>query len=320
MNLQLSTILKIKNKPCGINLFDKTLRKYLLKRGIISSCFDIDNIKPSDNGIFLFHYVPSMYVGQTENISNFFLKTKALKLVIIHGAYPNQPFEYLSDTKSPDVQTQLDIISKHSDIIICLSNSTTEILKSWEPTVSKTIETLYHPGLDHTYLITKNTEEQYVFIGGITRPKKDFNSTKHIQLINELAYSGIKVWLHSTIPISINSSLLKVWKYTNNELDRDKWSKTISNASWVLCPYNTKIQTVSGIISESISVGTIVLSTSFPYSLEISKTYLNSIVISDDLNKWSEIILTTNNKITAPNYPDWNTFTFDLLRIIANKI
>ena len=181
----------------------------------------------------------------------------------------------------------------------------------------KLIHTLYHPGLlNNSFIKEPKIKFPYIFLGGIIRPKKDFNSNVQIPLINSLINSNIQVWIHSTRNIQIDSSISSVWKFTTNELSSEKWSEAISNASWVLCPYDTKIQTVSGIIAESISVGTKVLATSFPYSNEMSEKYKDCVIVNDNFNKWPEIILNNLNKILCPKYPNWKDFVIDLLEIV----
>lgn len=321
MKLSISTVLKRKKDACGINLFDRNLRDGLLKMDIKTETFDIESIAYNDSEIYLFHFTPALYVSYTKLIDAFFSKTTAFKIVIIHSVYPNCDFEYCADTFSPDLSQQLNIILNYSDLIITLSDSATSTLKSWMPNISPDlIYTLYHPGLHNKYLISDlKSNEPYVFLGGITRAKKNFYSSEYLQLIESLGYVGIHVWLHSTPNISYDKSVLSVWKFTTNELDLYEWTAAIFNANWVLCPYNTKIQTVSGIISESISVGTRVLATRFPYSIEMSNIYKDYIVINNDFKKWPEIILSNNKKLPPVNYPNWDNFIKDLMNILRSS-
>jgi len=314
------SVLKVKREPCGITLFDMKLRESLYKLGIDSPRFEIENIMPDNYQVCIFHYIPSLYVGSTKMIADFFSITTALKVVIVHGTFPNYDFEYRADTVCPDFYEQLNIIDSYSDVIITLSDSATNALKGWITNTSIDLYTLYHPGLDNNNSFADTSSGQpYVFMGGITRAKKDFYSVEYLQLINSLESAGISVWLHSTTNAPYNSSLPPVWKFTCLQLDWHQWSKAISNATWVLCPYNTKIQTVSGIIAESISAGKMVLATAFPYSIEISCKYNDLIVVDDDLKKWPEIILSHHNKPASISYPDWSNFTSDLLKIINSS-
>jgi hypothetical protein len=323
--MTISTLLLKKKEPCGINLFNVNLTNSLKKHNVETNEFSIiQNIKSSDK-ILIFHYVPSLYKNYSQEITQVFNDNLNI-ISIIHGIYPNRSFDYMGDTVNENHKSQLDTIVSKSKALVFLSHSTHKFFKTWHPKIQLAKHfVLMHPGVNQSVLISESTAiKDYVFIGGINRLKKDFESESIRKLLISLKKNGIKVWLHSS-----NSSLSKemknlVWKTSQGEITRKDWNKVIKNSKIILCPYFTEIQTVSGIISEGVSCGKKIISTRFPFALEISKSYSNHIIINNDLNTWPYIIRDVwNEKLKIPYYPDWNEFTSELLKIIktfANKV
>lgn len=316
--MEITTVLNVKNENCGIKSFDENLRNALNINNVKSSRIDFSSISNEQNGIFVFHYVPSLYTDSDSSFMKLWSKLRGTKIILIHGIYPNRIFDHRSETVNPYYEEQIKILLASSNAIISLSESTLSALKTW--TIDRHIRNnivLNHPGLlqEETYLL-QGKNHKYVFLGGIIRPKKDISSERLKRLLKECENKGINVWLHKTnMTLKLSESQV-AWKTTHGKMNLSSWTKTLFDAEWVLCPYDTEVQTVSGIIAESISLGTRVLTTSFPFALEMYAKYPDYIVINNDLTMWIQIMQCNLTKLPIPSFPKWNEFACDLIHIV----
>lgn len=319
--MTINTLLIKKNESCGISFFNSNLKKALDENFITVNELCLSKSLNLKNNVTIFHYVPSMYVNYTEEIVNLF-KSNVDIISIIHGVYPNKQFNHLGDTVNQNQRKHIEIISSSSKAIIFLSKSSNMSFKSWFPEKDFKNHFIYiHPGFSqqNKFIKVNKTNADYVFIGGITRPKKDFKTKPIINLLLSLKDFGIKVWLHSSnAKISIETEKL-VWKTSSGKLSNVKWKEIIFNSRFVLCPYSTEIQTVSGIISESLSLGKRIISTSFPYALELKNDYDKYIIIENNFNIWAKIIKRVWDEQPEPNkFYNWDNFRDDITNIIKN--
>ncbi|MFC2152194.1 hypothetical protein ACFLSE_06660 [Bacteroidota bacterium] len=317
--MNISTLLLQKENPCGISLFNEKLIDMFRRLGFNPKEYDFKKSNSFNDNCTLFHYVPSLYADYND-VFDKKLKVCNNLITIIHGIYPKGKFNYLGDTVNNFQKTQLEIIRKYSKSLIFLSYSTLNIYKDWfivHDEKKKIV--LRHPGLNKKELKMELNQNKYVFTGGIIRKKKSYESQKEKKLLQSLDNKGIKVWLHSTNNTTSTEVKNMVWKYTFGSLQTSQWNKIIYQSKIILCPYSTEIQTVSGILSEGISCGKLIISTSFPYALEISQEYNEYIIIENDINKWSNIISENWDKNkTIPKFNDWYSFGKNVIRIINN--
>jgi len=157
----------------------------------------------------------------------------------------------------------------------------------------------------------------YVFYGGVIRPKKSVRDCEVRSMLRSMRDYGFKTWVHASNligPIDLpEASLL-----TQGLCDDEQWAKMISGARAVICPYDTRIQCVSGVIAEAISVGTPVIATSFSFALEMSRRFPESTITSDDLTEWPRLATTLRTRRRpAPSFPSWAGFTDALLHELA---
>jgi hypothetical protein len=146
-------------------------------------------------------------------------------------------------------------------------------------------------------------------LGGISRPKKDHRSGAIRQLICLCERSGVRIWQHWT-NIPQPQLLTHSWRHTSGLLTDSQWSSLVSHAKVVLCPYQTRIQSVSGLISEALSVERFVLATSFELALEMQSRAPALVHIEDDLHRWPSLILQlpSPNGCGSAGIPTWDSF------------
>lgn len=290
----------INDEPCGIKSFDTKMSSYFSFKGIHYNSFDIRGRQNFPNcGLVLFHYVPSMYANNNDSL-NIFLKNPNFKIIsILHGLYPNNSYSINGDTFNPFVGEQIRLIVEKSQLVISLSNSCLKFLKTWiNPLPEKASFVLSHPGFSN--IDKMDDKEKYFFFGGIIRSKKNVEGLLIKEFLKKCKSSFINIWLHDTKHIysNIEEELKKeVWRYSFGEISENEWKKVINNSQMVLFPYNTQLQTVSGMMAEAISLGKAILTTKFPFSIEMAELFPELVMINDDINTWDEYLLNPKTKI-----------------------
>lgn len=318
------------DQNCGISIFNKHLSESLLKTGVVTKNVNIRNssyeIDLQNDSIL--HYVPSAYSTNDLSVRLIELvdKIEGSITVIFHGVYKEFENRFEKDTPCNFQTKQLYQILMKSKNIIALSKSTKSIVESWLwrfNIINKDVFLLDHPGLFVENKIDI-VNEPYAFLGGVIRPKKTPNNKSTIKLLKELAQTKIPVWLHGTNLSKSDEVKLKSNKYrkiTYGNLPDNTWSNIITNSKVILCPYETRIQSVSGIIAEAISANTYVLSTEFDYAKEMQQRFPELIYIDNDINKWLEVIMKLFKfyKNNEYNYLNWDEFAFELNKILLPK-
>uniref|UniRef100_A0AAU3I9A8 Uncharacterized protein n=1 Tax=Streptomyces sp. NBC_01393 TaxID=2903851 RepID=A0AAU3I9A8_9ACTN len=98
----------------------------------------------------------------------------------------------------------------------------------------------------------------------------------------------------------------------------DEWAQMLGSAAAVICPYDTRIQCVSGVIAEALSVGTPVLATDFPFAREMQHLYPDYVAVENDLREWPKLTRQfTRKSLSVPGYPNWPMFTKSLLEELS---
>ena len=311
----------VKTEPCGIKSFDNNLSVGFSKIGIVCKSFDIrDYLSLNKSNIILFHYVPSMYAMHTDSLQSFLQYFGGQIITILHGVYPKGQFQLKEDTYNPYIREQINLIIKHSKAIISLSQSTFNFLESWSnPLPYWARHILFHPGFNSYKDSTPLNHENYFFYGGMFRAKKNLEEDAFNKLLYKCKNNSIKIWVHDTKAIyndRKNEITNKIWKYSSGQLSVSNWKGLISNSEIILFPYSTSIQTVSGLMAESISLGKISITTNFPYAIEMASKYRGLIIIDDDVVNWDKHLIGQKPIHEKINYPDWNYFIKRIIEII----
>jgi glycosyltransferase involved in cell wall biosynthesis len=291
------SIIFSKRETCGVNIFARHLNSLLEKIDHRSSVVNVihESINPSKHTNYIIHYVPSSLSNseETQIFLNLLRTINDKIIIILHGFYSLEEKRFLEDTACPDTALHAIAILNYADKIVCLSESVRRSFLTWahEEDIHKVIK-IGHPGL---YVGYKNKHgfkigNDYVFIGGIERAKKNGRSLDILRLLKLCEYHGIKVrvhWSNAKIETKVDHPDNHTFGYIADE----EWTELIANSKIVLCPYKTKIQSVSGIIPEAISAGTPILATSFDYSNEMRFSHPELVTVCDDIENWPNLIL-----------------------------
>lgn len=318
------------SENCGISIFNSHLGETFHEIGIHFETLNInENINSVYDGIYaILHYIPSSYSTKrsSENLIAL-LKTINFKqlTVIFHGVYLEKEKRYDKDTLCPFQKEHLEMIFKKSSEILALSKSVELNLKTWlsKFNIVKVIRTLDHPGL----FIAKPSikiNSPYIFIGGISRPKKNCMNDSTIKLINKCEEMGIRIWMHWTNMSDFDYNeiyLNKVWKTTYGLLTDQTWCNIISNAKIILCPYETQIQSVSGLIAEALSAQRFVITTNFDFAVEMRNRFPSLLIVNNDLEQWPLLIEKLFIKKIDSHFIfyKWNEFANDLLSVLVKS-
>ena len=277
--------------------------------------------------IEILHYVPSSFASSEASralitLLNTRQSTHKL-IVVLHGLHSCGENRLLNDTPCPNQAETHKLILQSADSVIALSGSSAKVCNTWRSIYQGKARILRidHPGLFAQAESVSKTHSSYAFIGGISRSKKIHTNYSISMLLEMCREQGVRVWEHwSNIrpPLRISQA----WKQTSGLLSDIEWSGLISNARVVLCPYTTQIQTVSGLLSEALSVGRFVLSTSFELSIEMKLLFPKLVLIEDNIERWPALIQQLPQlplSITA-GIPTWDSFAQSIvLEIIASK-
>lgn len=302
-------------QSCGIAIFSAHLAAAVSKCGISLTSANLRHCSPTTRApVSLLHYTPSGYVGVEASDSLDQLLTSLARddklCVILHGAYINGETRFQDDGISVSQERHLRLIRERADVVIALSDAVGHAFGTWQvgPDCPRLIR-IDHPGLFATPQEQWNAPP-YVFLGGISRPKKNPRSRRIRALVAECEAEGITIWEHwtnLTQPLGVCNS----WRNTTGLLPDDRWAALISNARAVLCPYRTRIQPVSGIISEAISARRRVLATSFDGALELQRRFPDLVELEDDLRRWPAILsraVSPHVRASDTALPTWERF------------
>jgi hypothetical protein len=310
---------------CGIQFFASHLNLALERNGIVTSHLNGMQIKeiPLADQIIL-HYVPSSITEPHTTKILIKLLTHNYKkiIVVLHGFYGRNENRFRKDTQCPDAEIHADYILRYANQIICLSESVQLSIMSWNINQSKAeLILLGHPGLFTTSqsVNRKNKKSCYVLIAGIERPKKNRESQTIKKISSICSRYNIDLRFHWS-NISTKTAKEQInRKTTFGPLTDYQWSSLIEGAEAILCPYETSIQSVSGIIPEALSVGIRVISTSFDYSNEMCRKYPEKMFVNDDLNTWLNALMNPDYRKKKDNYKkefSWQIFSKQIIALL----
>lgn len=301
--------------PCGISIFSRHLRGALMPLGV--KLLET-NFRTSMSVVrtlaSLVHYVPSSFASSqaSEALTQFLLSANDDEkiLIILHGLHSYGENRFQSDTICPDQGRHIRLMLYTADSIIALSDAAAKACRTWQARFGgkARLIRLDHPGL-YAPMRSAGTGGSYALLGGISRSKKDHTTGRMGELIDLCQNRGIKVWQHWT-SVERPQSLRRSWRQTSGLLTDTEWSSLVSHAQVVLCPYQTRIQSVSGLISEALSADCFVLATSFELALEMQRRVPARICIEDNLDCWPNLILQlpSSGSCASAGVPTWDSF------------
>lgn len=302
-------VYRSQERACGINLFSERLGMALGRRGFLVRQYNLCNqqFKPGEHTIV--HYTPSMWAGDQGALERVIEQTKEGRLVVIlHGIYGPDENVFLKETFCPEISSHVQALGYYAETVIALSKTCEEVWRQWDSGhFNANSVVVRHPGAPIS-VCRDQSERSYLFIGGINRPKKDVAGERLRKLLLAYSKNSVKVWVHIT-----NSSEeefpLPAWRLSTGVLSDREWIRAMANAAAVLCPYETKIQCVSGIMSEAISLGTMVISTDFMFAREMKREYPELVQIEDDLRCWHDLPARRKPVRIKSRLPTWEEFS-----------
>lgn len=304
---------------CGIAIFSRHLRERLQRRGICVEDYDLAHRCYEPASVTLVHYVPSMWADATKEFREVMADAYAVGqvLVLLHGMYGPGDLRHGHEKPCKELPEHLSVMQHYASAVIALSSSCASSYSRWRSQGIDVSDTsvLTHPGVYSPYdPSAPRPHTKYVFYGGVIRPKKSVLADSTQQLFQLLSDRGLLLWSHQT-NASSGVDPVSAWRTTFGLCSDAKWTKILGNAAAVICPYGTRIQTVSGVIAEAISVGTPVASTDFAFAREMQRQYPDFIRIEDDLSKWPGIVvdLCAQFRARPPDYPTWDRFVDGLI-------
>jgi hypothetical protein len=316
VSISINSFICSDSESCGISIFNRHLKTELgsLKIELVENNLRSGNTWNNSLDSII-HYAPSAFSekGDSSSLLRVFDSIDKNKkiYVILHGIHRFGENRFGDNPRSFDQTNHITRMLNKAHTIIALSGSAFSVCKGWQERLGGAARVVRsdHPGL-YVNEKLRLSNDVYAFIGGISRSKKICISDPILKLIESCESSGIRVWQHwanlKTLPTQCRS-----WKVTSGLVDDARWSSLVSDAQVILCPYSSKIQTVSGLISEAISVGRPVLTTSFDFALEMKERFPNLIYVEDDLNNWSELIreFPILSGSQSNNIPTWRVFS-----------
>ena len=305
-----------RSTSCGISIFSRHLTQALSPYGINVIETNIRQRRPTaPSPISLLHYLPSGFITSDELnaldlLLNSFNSDEKL-CVILHGAHAHGETRFQQDGISPGAERHIRFLLRRANLIVGLSESVTEAWRTWrgKSGYQGKFLRINHPGLFKP-LSHQARHGAYAFLGGISRPKKDYASGRIRTLVKKCEDLGIGIWQHWS-NVSYPNVCPTSWRHSFGLIGDDEWATLISEAKAVLCPYHTRIQSVSGLISEALSAQRFVLATSFDIAREMQRRVPSLVYVEDDLERWPEILRKLSfspqgHKYPAP--PTWESF------------
>lgn len=307
---EVTLVRRSRSAACGISMFSGHLATELRARGLSVDEHNVPDHLECPRRNVIVHYVPSMWAGAAEPLNKVLCAERRGRLmVMIHGIYMPTCSNHMRETPCPDLPSHIASISSRADCVVALSRSCCELYSEWvrRDGGGGAINMLLHPGLVKAPRVTDT--KGHVFYGGVIRPKKSIDEAKIRRLLSALQESGLNTWVHASNS-DTNVVLPEASRVSIGIRNDEEWAQMIANAVAVICPYDTQVQCVSGVIAESISAGTPVVATGFRFAREMQDQYPSLVTVNDDVLTWPQTISSfKGRKRVVPPYPNWGSFT-----------
>jgi len=311
--------------PCGIAIFDRHLRAALLPYDVeLRETNLLAAMKLVRTQTSLVHYVPSAYANTKSSRALMSLMSSKERderiVVVLHGLHSRGEDRFRSDTICQDQERHISLFLAKADTIVALSGSVAKALRSWQDWLGgrPRLLRLDHPGLFEMARLNEN-RAFYAFLGGISRSKKNHSTDEIGDLVGLCGRRGIEVWQHWT---NVHESQVqtRAWSQSFGPVSDLRWSSLVSGAQVVLCPYQTRIQSVSGIVSEALSAQRFVLATSFELAIEMQQRFPALVRIEDNLQRWPDLILQLSSSRARPHASviTWDSFAKHLAQELSD--
>lgn len=305
---------------CGISIFSRHLHQALAPLGLDlleTNLATATGVGPTP--ISVLQYVPSGFA--TPETSRALLQLLASRqkadrmFVILHGLHRYGEDRLLDDTPCPDQEQHIRAMLQTAESIIALSQTAEATCTAWQTSFGGKANLLRidHPGLYELPADGAVSDKSYALLAGISRSKKNHAADPIVALLDACRRDGVRVWEHwANVPPSTQT--VPAWRQTFGVLNDIEWAQLVSQARVVLCPYRTRIQSVSGLVSEALSAQRCVLSTSFDVAVEMNQRYPDMVIIDDNLHDWPQIIRRVHpeNVRPATSIPTWKSFAASL--------
>ena len=303
------------DRACGIALFSNHLKAALVAYDIqIEECGLAGAATVRKGPARLLHYVPSSFASPRSSASLIrFLRGQDSDenlSVILHGLFRPGETRFRLDSIASEQETHIRLILEKATSIVCLSPAVEQATRAWQSylqTPASMIQ-LDHPGLFAAAGVG-DVQHRYVLVGGIGRAKKDPGAAATRDLITHCEASGVRVWQHWTNRSSMDP-IARSWRHSYGVLSDNAWSAMVSGAHVVMCPYDTRVQSVSGVISEALSAGRFVLATGFEIACEMNRRDPSAVRIENELSRWPGILneLCSVRPRVSTRIPTWSEF------------
>jgi hypothetical protein len=310
-----SIVRRSRADACGVTQFSRHLAAQPRQHGWAAAEQNLSTEAYRTAAATIVHYVPSMWAGAANSLERLLgAASSGRVIVVMHGIYGPDTLAHRRETPCPDLPAHLLAVAKFADSVVALSQSCEDAYAAWfsHGFSPRRIKTLPHPGI-YGATFAANPDASYVFCGGISRPKKDIAGRRIRQLLASYSRSGTRVWLHVSNTASATVGL-PTWQVSSGLMTDREWAAALYGSSVVLCPYETGIQCVSGIIFEALSVGTPVLTTDFLFAREAQRRHPQQVVVEDDLRNWprqTRQLMRTGR--AQPDLSSWDRFSLGIL-------
>jgi hypothetical protein len=319
-DMVVNTVFSSVSPHCGIAVFNQHLRDSLLPLRVTT----LDtNLQHGSHAVAaeatILHYVPSAFSSPHASSRLIELLTSQGPfrrfIVILHGLYRPNERRLMEDSPCPDQELHLRLILQTADVLIALSHSVANVCRAWQSDYSgrARLDIIPHPGLFASPSLAAPSFPPFAFVGGVSRTKKRYDDEALTYIVDRCSEGGALLWAHWT-NLPAYAARLPAWRQTTGLLGDSQWSDLISNARVLLCPYQSRAQSVSGLMSEALSVGTPVLATSFDFAREMKTQNPDLVFIDNDLRRWPLLISTLleRRRPRPASIPTWRSFAISI--------
>ena len=301
---------------CGISIFSRHLREALSRLG--HETF-VTNLRTATSvtraPVWILHYVPSSFAvpGASRALITLLksLEEPNKLFVILHGLHSYREDRLLDDTPCPQQAEHIRLMLETAESLTALSESAATACRSWHAIFGGRARILRvdHPGLFVPSTRLTTTHGSYALLAGISRSKKSHTGGSIRTLLDLCRRNHIRVWEHWT-NLTQSEPVPQAWRQTCGFLSDVDWADLITQAQVVLCPYRTRIQSVSGMISEALSAHRSILSTSFDLALEMKARAPELIFLEDNIQRWPALIrqIPRSSGGIVNGIPTWDSF------------